>query len=74
MSRGDAARREDEWGNGDERNNLGEVEGMGGEKGGGAGLSHEGNDEVESAEFVSIFGVVEVERDVNGNTFSTNLT
>ena len=31
------------------------------------------NDEAGSAEFVSITGVVEVERDANENTFSTNL-
>ena len=33
-----------------------------------------GNDEAGSAEVVFIIGVVEVERDKNGNTFSTNLT
>ena len=45
--------------------------GMGG---GDAGESYKVNDEVENAEFVSITDVVEVERDVNINTFSTNLT
>ena len=32
------------------------------------------NDEVGSAEFVSITGMVEVERDAHENTFSINLT
>ena len=35
---------------------------------------HEVNDEEGNAEFVSITDVSEVERDVNVNTFSTNLT
>ena len=45
--------------------------GMGG---GGVGESYKVNNEVENVEFVSITDVVEVERDVNINTFSTNLT
>ena len=32
------------------------------------------NDETGSAESVSITGVVEIERDMKENTFSTNLT
>ena len=47
----DASRREDGWGDGDERNSSGEVSGM-------------GNGD----------GMVEVKRDTNENTFSTNLT
>ena len=31
------------------------------------------NDKAGNAEFVSIIGVLEVEGDANGNTFSTNL-
>ena len=41
---------------------------------GGARESHEVNDEAGNAESVSITDVSEVERESNGNTFSTNLT
>ena len=40
----------------------------------GAGQSYEGNDEVGSAEVVSIIDVVGVEGEENRKTFSTNLT
>ena len=57
---------EDEWGDGEEHNNSGEVSGMG--RGG------RGKDEAGSAEAVFITGLVEVERDANMKTFSTYLT
>ena len=57
---------------GDEVSSSSELDGMG--RGGGAGQSHEENNETGSAEVVSITGVVEVERDANVNTFFTNLT
>ena len=72
---GDAVLWEDGRGAGDEPRNVGEVGGMGRWIGGGSAReSHEINDEVGNAEFVSITNVSKVEVDANENTLTTNLT